>query len=284
MLLGLQAMGSEESDYAAAVERVRALVRVAEFGDLPSGQRALVLLQQATGESQPEILADLRKRPPDLRDASARLDALADALRTRPEAPDAARAARELDRILALKRYERLSLEVPWWDRVRDWVLGQVAVLLGRLLSWLVSQLGGGSNFRLPLQLLAIATLLAIAGWLMRAGWRRARGDVLSPRAAGRPAPPPDWFADADHRAEAGDYFGAVRALASGVAAVLGGEGRWERSSLTIREIFSRTEQPERLRPLLLTFEAAAYGHRSPDADAYRRAADAAAPFRLVGR
>jgi hypothetical protein len=34
------------------------------------------------------------------------------------------------------------------------------------------------------------------------------------------------------------------------------------------------------LRPLLLSFEEASYGHRTPDADAYGRAAEAAAPYR----
>ncbi len=255
---------------------------MAEFGDAPSGQRALALLQQATGESQPEILADLRRRPPDLRDAAARLDALADALRTRPEAPDAARASRELDRILALKRYECLRLPVPWWDRARDWVLARGAEAVGRFLSWLFSHLRGGPNLTLPLQVLAIGALLLVAAWLARAGWRRGRGDVLPPRATGRPALPRDWFSEADRRAAAGDYLGAIQALAPGVAAVLGGEQGWERSSLTVREIFNRAEQPERLRPLLLSFEAAAYGHRSPDAEAYQRAAEVTAPFRTA--
>jgi hypothetical protein len=47
-----------------------------------------------------------------------------------------------------------------------------------------------------------------------------------------------------------------------------------------VREIFQRSSDPARLRPLLLPFEAAIYGGREVDAATYERAEVAAAPFR----
>jgi hypothetical protein len=96
-----------------------------------------------------------------------------------------------------------------------------------------------------------------------------------------RSGPGPDRFREADALAAAGDYAAAVRALAGGVAGSLGGEGAWEASPLTVRELFDRSERPEALRPLLLPFEAAVYGARTPDRAAYEEAAAAALPFRL---
>jgi len=47
-----------------------------------------------------------------------------------------------------------------------------------------------------------------------------------------------------------------------------------------VREIFSRTDDPQALRPLLLPFEAAVYGGRDVDGATYDKALAAAAPFR----
>ena len=80
--------------------------------------------------------------------------------------------------------------------------------------------------------------------------------------------------------ATAGDYVGAVRALAGGVAVRLSGERAWDRSPDTVRELFSRADQPEALRPLLRSFEEASYGNRPLDQAGYARAAEAALRFR----
>jgi len=73
---------------------------------------------------------------------------------------------------------------------------------------------------------------------------------------------------------------GAIRALCAGVAGTIAGEHTWAGSPLTVREIFQRTHDSARLRPLLLPFEAAVYGGRDVDAATYERAELAAAPFR----
>ena len=89
-----------------------------------------------------------------------------------------------------------------------------------------------------------------------------------------------DFFADADRLAAGNDYAGAIKALAGGVSVWLRGEHAWEHSPLTVRELFQQSDRAEALRPLLLSFEEASYGHRTPDAATYGRAAEAAAPFR----
>ena len=89
-----------------------------------------------------------------------------------------------------------------------------------------------------------------------------------------------DFFGEADRLAASHDYVAAIKALAGGVAVHLRGDHAWEHSPLTVRELFQQSDRAEALRPLLLSFEEASYGHRAPDADTYGRAADAAAPYR----
>ncbi len=270
---------SEESDYAAAVERARALVRLAELGDRPSAERAAATLREATGTSQPEVLWALEKSPPEAAEASTRLLALGDALRTRADTPDPARAGQELRRILAEPRYRALDAGPSPLTIIGAWILKALTALLRRLSTrW---------NVPIPTELLvrvlqglAFALLLGVLAWLGRAAWRRGRGDAALRRPAEQPARPVDRFAESDRAAQVGDYPQAVRSLTLGVAGALGGGRHWELSPFTVRETFNRAPEPDRLRPLLLPFEAATYGHRPIDASTYARAAEAAAPYR----
>ena len=80
--------------------------------------------------------------------------------------------------------------------------------------------------------------------------------------------------------AAAGDFLGAIQALAGGVTIRISGERAWDRSPYTVRELFQRTDQPEQLRPLLRSFEEASYGHRAPDRPMYAQALEAAQRYR----
>ena len=80
--------------------------------------------------------------------------------------------------------------------------------------------------------------------------------------------------------AAAGDFMGAIQALTGGVTVKISGKRAWDRSPLTVRELFARTEHPELLRPLLRSFEAASYGHRAPDRPMYAQAVEAAHHYR----
>jgi hypothetical protein len=249
-------------------------VQFAERGDQPSLNQAISTLEQATGKSQPEILADLRRQPPDLVAAEQRLTAVLDALRSRADTADPQMAGAELHRILSMPRYARAAAGPPLWQQLLAWLLTEVGRWLGAL---------GTGKLGIPpivFVVLVVAALALLLVWLLRSAFNRG-GKRASLRAAAlAPQPGSDFFERADRLAAAGDYLAAIRALAGGVAVALGGERAWQRSPLTVREIFQRSRGVEGLRPLLLPFEAAVYGHRPPSPEAYGRAAEAAAPFR----
>jgi len=267
------------ASYRDAVQRAHSLVVEGEQRHEPAaGAAAAQVLAGPVADSQPEIMTDLRRAPPDLVDADHRLTSLERALGAPADTPDPARAARELHRILTLPRYNPMRERPSVVDQIVNW-------LLQRLVDFLASiGIGTGSNALVLLLLIAVlAAAVVIAVLVVRdlSIRRRQRAEALATSARAVAA---DRFAEADRLAAAGDHLGALRALAGGVAAALGGEGAWEMSPLTVRELFRRAQPPESLKPLLLPFEAAVYGHRLPDATAYGRAAEAAAPYRQVGR
>jgi hypothetical protein len=181
-----------------------------------------------------------------------------------------------LHQVLSQPRYSGLSTAPSIPERILDFIVDAI----GRLLSWLGV---GNLHLHLPVLLLLGLSLLIIAAIVVLVirgnfspGGReaRVRGSVISNR------PPLDFFQEADRLAAAGDYRGAIRMLAGGVAVKTGGEHAWDRSPFTVRELFARSQRMETLRPLLQQFEEAIYGHRPADAAAYARAAEAAAPYR----
>ena len=264
---------STPDEYATAARHLLTLVQFAERGDEPSRRQALISAEADLGPSQPEVLADLRREPPDLRDAESRLNALLEALAVRPDTPDPQRARQELNRILAMPRYDGMRTGPSLLDQVLRWIGDRLAAILGRLGVGRVDWGAWG------IVITAVAALLVIA-FLLRTALGRG-GRVRRPRASIASAvPAADHFAEADRRASTGDYAEALRALANGVATALAGEPAWNRSPLTLRELFARAERPQSLRPLLYGFESTFYGHHPPDAAVYARAAEAAAPFR----
>jgi hypothetical protein len=267
------ATASTPDEYTTAARHLLTLVQFAGRGDEPSRRQALISAEADFGNSQPEILADLRKEPPELADAESRLRALLEVLAVRPDTPDPERARQELNRILAMPRYEGMRAGPSLLDQVLRWIGDRLAALLGRLGVGRVDWGTWGIVITAVAALLVIALLLRTA--LGRGGWVRR-----PPAATPSVAPAADHFAEADRRASTGDYAGALRALANGVATALGGERAWNRSPLTLRELFARAEQPQGLRPLLYGFESTFYGHHPPDANVYARAAEAASPYR----
>jgi hypothetical protein len=271
----LPAGASSADDYANAVHRALTLVQFAERGDLPSVQQAIDVLVSGTGDTQPEVLRDLRSSPPDLRDADQRLQALYDALQSRVDTPDPVQAAQQLHAILSQPRYAGLSAGPSLLDRIMAFIYN----LIGNVLSWLA----GSGLAKVPAWLwlvIALAVLIAIGVWSLRGGFSRGGWEARLRGTARAIRPRTDFFADADRLAAGNDYIGAIKALAGGVAIRLRGEHIWDRSPLTVRELFAQSDRAEALRPLLHSFEEASYGHRPPDADSYARAAEAAAPFR----
>lgn len=271
------AAGSAD-DYANAIHRALTLVQFAERGDSPSRTQAIRVLTDATGNGQPEILADLRAEPPRLVDADQRLQALFTTLQGRIDTPDPALASQALRKTLLTPRYSGLTTVPSIPDQILAGVLQVIAWLLNRL---------GVQNLHLHLPILlilglALFVILALVVLVLRsglsAGGREARVGSNGPVQHG----PVDFFGEADRLAAAGDYRGALRMLAGGVAVRISGEQAWARSPLTVRELFARSERGDTLQPLLRLFEEAIYGHRPADAAVYARAAEAAAPYRRV--
>ena len=263
-------------DYTNAVHRALALVQFAQRGDQPSVDQAIRVLQQAPGPAQPEIMRDLLSQPPNLSDAGRRLQALYDALQQHVDTPDPGRARDQLQSVMSMPRYTGLTSGPGLLERVATAVLGAIRRFLASL---------GVGNLQLNVPLWVwfviglLGTLFAIL-WPLRAGigWRGRRARTPSTAVTTRPSL--NFFARADQLAAAGDYAGAIRALAGGVAVRLNGERAWDQSPYTVRELFSRSKQADQLRPLLHLFEETSYGYRSPDRESYARAAEAASTFR----
>jgi hypothetical protein len=273
---GTSASASPADDYTTAVHRGLTLVQFAERGDQPSVQQAIDVLVQGTGRSQPEILRDLRQSPPDLVDADQRLQALYTALQARVDTPDPARAGQQLQNILSQPRYSGLSAG----PSLPEQILGFIVDRIGDFLSW-----AGVDNLHLNIPVwlwltFGLVVVIGILVWLIRALLSRGGREARMRANTSTARPRLDFFADADRLAAAQDYAAAIRALAGGVSVRLRGEQAWEHSPFTVRELFQQAERAERLRSLLLSFEEASYGHRTPDAAAYARAAEAAAPYR----
>ena len=270
------ASASSADDYANAVHRALTLVQFAERGDVPSVQQAIDVLVSGTGNTQLEILRDLRRSPPDLGDADQRLQALYATMQARVDTPDPSQAQQQLQGILSQPRYAGLSTGPSLPQRVMDFIVARI----GDLLTWLGV---GKLHLNVPLWvwlLIGLAAVVAIIAWPIRGGLSRG-GREATFRAAGPMARTrADFFADADRLAASRDYVGAIKALAGGVAVHLRGQHAWEHSPLTVRELFQQSERAEELRPLLLSFEEASYGHRSPDAETYGRAVEASKPYR----
>lgn len=260
--------------YQQAVDGAYQVIRSAAAGDAVSAHQAAAVLRAGTGLTQPEILDDLERQPPDLVDAKARLLALLALLDQPANTKDPELAKQRLHEVLAMSRYDPLRRPPSLLDRFMQWVGDRINQLL-RLL------FGAGGGPQAPVWIFYVfgaVVLIAVAVIVFRsARGRFAEGVTAQPSG---PRAPADYFAEADRRAAGGDRVGAIRSLCAGVAGTLSGERTWAGSPLTVREIFQRAPDPARLRPLLIPFEAAVYGGREVDAATYERAAGVAAPFR----
>lgn len=274
-LLAAAPASAVDRSYVSAIEQARSYVKEGLGGRSDAARQALAVLQPAVGVSQPEILADLHRDPPDYADADLRLAAVSAALGQPGEVANPRQAAADLHRLLSQSRYSSLHDQDSLWNRFWNWVVI-------KLLEWL-------SNLQLNavpssswFGLLAIASLLAaaVALLILRTGWTRA-GRALEAAQAARSERSIDRFAVADAAAARGDYAAALRSLVAGVATAVSGRPYWDQSPLTVRELFRSSGRLEQLRPLLVDFELAVYGKRPVDQAAYQRAARLAETFRL---
>lgn len=277
IVLHLQVVSADSTpppDYVQSVQQAYDLIRNASPSDVDPAERAVRALTNGTGETQPEILADLNLRPPDYDDARARLQALMAALGHPAGTTDPALAQQRLHQVMSMSRYDALHRPPSLIDRLLQWINDRI----NNLLDLLFGRPGGARAPQWIFYVIGIAALIAIAVVVFRG----ARGRLSEASVAGPSGPRPaaDYFADADRYAAQGDRVRAIRALCAGVAATLAGERTWEGSPLTVREIFMRAPDARGLWPLLQPFEAAVYGGRDVDQATYEKAAAAAAPYR----
>lgn len=262
------------SSYHQAIQDTYNLVQSATPNDTAAAGRALKVLEAGTGMTQPEVIADLQRKPPAFDDAKTRLFALMNAIDQPANTSDPATAQQRLHDVLAMHRYDALHRPPSLLDRFLQWARDRIDQLLRLLFGG-----GGASAPAWFLYVVGAVVLVAVGIIVFRSARGRFSESLIAHQTAGRRAPA-DYFAEADRLASKGDRVGAIRALCAGVAATLAGERTWEGSPLTVREIFQRAPDPVRLRPLLMPFEAAIYGGREVDAATYARAAHVAAPFR----
>ena len=266
---------STPAAYRQAVQDTLTLAKGALPNDTDTARLAVKVLEAGTGTTQPEIVADLEGTPPDYADAITRLQALLNALDHPADTTNPTQAQQRLKDVLSMHRYDALHSPQSWFDRLRQWVSDRINDLLNifrrqagtlPLPDWFFYALG--------------AIVVAGVAFVIFRSTRGRFADAAIAARPGGPRAPADYFVEADRLAAAGDRVRAIRALCAGVAATLAGERTWEGSPLTVREIFQRAPDPESLRPLLGPFEAAVYGGRDVDEATYKRAVEAAAPFR----
>ena len=260
--------------YRQAVEDAYNLVLGATPNDTVTARQAISALEAGAGLTQPEIVADLQRQPPDYGDAKTRLAAVLAALDQPANTSDPQLAQQRLHDVLAMHRFDALRRPPSLLDRLLQWVGDRINQLLGLLF--------GGKGASVPgwyFYIVGVVVLAAVAVIVFRSARGRFTQGMMANQPTG-PRAPADYFAEADRLAARGDRVGAIRALCAGVAATLTGERTWEGSPLTVREIFRHAPDPARLHPLLLPFEAAVYGGRDVDAATYERATQVAAPFR----
>ena len=260
--------------YRQAVEDAYNLVLGATPNDTVTARQAISALEAGAGLTQPEIVADLQRQPPDYGDAKTRLAAVLAAVDQPANTSDPQLAQQRLHDVLAMHRFDALRRPPSLLERFLQWVGDRINQLLGLLFGG-----GGGSVPGWYFYIVGAVVLAAVAVIVFRSARGRFTQGMMANQPTG-PRAPADYFAEADRLAARGDRVGAIRALCAGVAATLTGERTWEGSPLTVREIFRHAPDPARLHPLLLPFEAAVYGGRDVDAATYERATQVAAPFR----
>jgi hypothetical protein len=281
--LGVVPANADSPAYLVSIEQAQRILAVSNGGtpaqQLTAAQNANLVLRESIGINQSEILDDLTATPPDIADAQTRLAALVKSLRDQANTDNPKADQAKLQSILSQPRYAPpTDLLGQFWR----WLLTQIENLLSTLN--LNLHLG-----RLSVVLAEILIGAAIIGVLALMAWIIVRGRPnrnRTPDPAGRVINQTartfaeDNFAEAERLAAAGDLSGALRALAHAVATELSGRPYWDSSPLTVRELFRETSRLDQLRPLLLPFERAVYGHQAPEAATYAEAARVAGSFR----
>ena len=197
-VLPAAADASAPSSYRQAIEDTYNLVRSAAPSDTAAASHALCA-RAGTGMTQPEVIADLQRRPPAFEDAKTRLFALMNAIDQPANTSDPATAQQRLHDVLAMQRYDALHRPPSLLDRFLQWARDRLDQLL-RLL------FGGAAGAQAPswfFYILGAVVLVAVAVIMFRSVRGRFSESLIAHQPAG-PRAPADYFAEADRLAAKG--------------------------------------------------------------------------------
>jgi hypothetical protein len=269
-----RAAAAPTPDYVQRLAEARRLVLDAEHGN-PSAALQAAHLADTGDPANDRLVADLRGQPPNLTDALQQIEVLMKAAQAPPPG-DSSTAQARLKSILAEPRFQEAPPTL--WDRLTGAFFNFLAGVFNLLFG------SGGSGVLLLIEVVVLIAAIAVAAYvgvlLLRGRGTATQRESKRRPATEHPADAAARFAEADRLAAAGDFGGALLALTGAVATALGGQGAWEASPLTVRELFGRRAVVDPLRPLLIPFEGLAYGRRHPTETVYTDAAAAAAGYR----
>jgi hypothetical protein len=185
--------------YRQAVEDAYNLVLGATPNDTVTARQAIRALEAGAGLTQPEIVADLQRQPPDYGDARTRLVAVLAALDQPANTSDPQLAQQRLHDVLAMHRYDALRRPPSLLDRFVQWLGDRINQLLGLLF--------GGRGGAVPgwyFYVVGAAVLGAVAVIVFRSSRGRFTEGTMANQPTG-PRAPADYFAEADRLAAKGD-------------------------------------------------------------------------------
>lgn len=272
---GTPPAAAADHSYEAAIVATRGLVKEALNGSRERIPDAIRTLEGGTGSTQPEILADLRASPPDLKDADLRLAAVEAALNRPGDGGDPTQSRQDVQRIINLPRFDSMRGSESVWDRFVAWALQLIAALL----LYLVTTVSLSQPVLLGLVGAFLLLVGAIAFVVLRTNWTRGTSPA-SDRPGDLRTAVRDRFRAADRLAREGDFTAAQRELVAAVAGEVGNRPFWDTSPLTVRELFAGAGLLVELEPLLAPFEASVYGRRRITDAEFAAALRAAAGYR----
>ncbi|TMC01923.1 MAG: hypothetical protein E6J30_11800 [Chloroflexi bacterium] len=112
--------------YRQAVADALTIVENTQPGDVAAARHAAQVLIDGTGNTQPEVLSDLRETPPDFRDAASRLRAVLNALDNPATTSDPALAQSRLQQVMSMQRYDALHKQPSFLDRLGQWIQDRI--------------------------------------------------------------------------------------------------------------------------------------------------------------
>ncbi|GAC1332662.1 MAG: hypothetical protein NVSMB17_12070 [Candidatus Dormibacteria bacterium] len=260
----------DQRSHLEALKSARTVLESRRDSDQQRAARALAILRPSA-EGELEAIHELEANPPGLEVAKARIETSIKAFDGAVRDPDPQASGARLHSILAEPRFH------PGEDPVTAVVRAVRQAVIDLVRALLVPG---------PLQSLAglAALLVVVVGLLLlvpalRRPFRGRR--ALTGRGAHSPdLAVPAYFGEAETMAQAGDYAGAVRALAAGTMDLVTGQRSYITSPMTVREAFGRSGHLDILRPLLKAFESSYYGRYQVLLEDYAAAAAAAASYR----